>query len=639
MYLNFIAGLVFLFSLNTPRVDFSSYASLPLLEISDHADYPIGSYIQFLKVQEELELEEIIRKLQEGHFQSLEHTHVLNRGFGLEYWWVAFRAKNILQKPNTVIFSPAGPSIRKGILYSLDELGNVLAFDFVGIQSPPKNRAIESRINSIELNFNPGEEKQFLFMMDTRGLSTFVPFYLDDVKSYWEYEVGRSLGFGLVGGILFMAMVLGVFLLIYLKEKIYGCFTLFVFASLLLILEEDGFAYWFIYGNLFPSLAEILIPLLSLLITLFFMEFVRLFFKHPEKDPLPPALGKGLTIMSMLVGSLLFVNLFDHSFFQLEIVFIITAFVVAFSNLSVSIAMLASYLKQNRSSVYFLLVASLILVLGLVNYLLNHLGLTTFNLFYPNGIVFGTLFMVIVLSLSVINRYYSLKNQKELLAQELLLKEQTKMGEIFAALESERNRIGRDLHDDLGALLSITKLKMADIKTALNGTKSQITASFDEVDRLLQAACQDVRFISHELMPQDIQEKRLATLVAEILDVLQNQETLKIQYDIGELPLISPALKLHVFRIIKELINNIIRHSQATHADVNLFYDPEEEVLNLLIWDDGIGFDKTEILSTNSGLGLISIQKRIVHLNGEISIDSGDNGTQICVSLPLKSSR
>jgi len=99
MYLNFIAGLVFLFSLNTPRVDFSSYASLPLLEISDHADYPIGSYIQFLKVQEELELEEIIRKLQEGHFQSLEHTHVLNRGFGLEYWWVAFRAKNILQNP------------------------------------------------------------------------------------------------------------------------------------------------------------------------------------------------------------------------------------------------------------------------------------------------------------------------------------------------------------------------------------------------------------------------------------------------------------------------------------------------------------------------------------------------------------
>ncbi|MGY6523271.1 MAG: 7TM diverse intracellular signaling domain-containing protein [Mongoliitalea sp.] len=639
MYLNFIAGLVFLFSLNTTEAYFRSNTSLPILEISDLPDYPIGSYIQFLKVQEELEIHEIIQKLQEGQFQALENTHVLNKGFGLEYWWVAFRVKNIQQKANTVIFSPAGPSIRKGVLYSLDEMENILAFDFVGIQTPPKNRVIESRINSLELHFNAGEEKLFLFLMDTRGLSTFVPFYLDDVKSYWEYEVGRSLGFGLVGGVLLMAMVLGLFLLIYLKEKIYGCFTLFVFASLLLILEEDGFAYWFIYGNLFPSLAEILIPLLCLLITLFFMEFVRLFFIQPKKESLLPSLGKVLTVVSILVGSLLFFNLFDHSYFKLEIIFIITAFVIAFSNLSVSISILASYLRENRSSVYFLLVASLILVLGLVNYLLNHLGLTTFNLFYPNGIVFGTLFMVIVLSLSVINRYYSLKNQKELLAKELLLKEQTKMAEIFAALESERNRIGRDLHDDLGALLSITKLKMDEIKSSLNGTKSQVAASFDEVDRLLQAACQDVRFISHELMPQDIQEKRLATLVAEIIDALQNQETLNIQYDIGELPLISSGLKLHVFRIIKELINNIIRHSKATHADVNLFYDPEEEVLNLLIWDDGVGFDKAVVLSSNSGLGLISIQKRIVHLNGEISIDSGDNGTQICVSLPLKMSR
>jgi signal transduction histidine kinase len=634
MSLSFLVS--FIFCSLTPILAIANGVNIkvPTLEISNLPDYPIEDYIQYFEVNDEKDLYSVLKKLENGDFQSFEDHRFLNKGFSQSYWWVVFRLKNRLNYPNTVIFSPAGPGIRKGTLYEMDLSGNVVGEQVVGTMIPPRERTIESRINSMELRLEAFEERLYLFEIDTRGMTSFVPFFLDEPISFWEFEVGRSLGYGLIGGVLLMAIVVGIFLWMYMREPIYAYFIAFVMTSLFLIMEEDGFAFWFFYGNVFGEISEILIPLLSLLISIFFVQFIRLFFdlKVPRRYR---SMGCFLVYLNAFMIFLLLTNLLPHQYYWIKIFLIWIAYVLSFINLFLSILILIYRLKSQEVSVYFLLVAGLILNMGLINYFFNHIGFTTINIFYPNGIVFGTLFMVVVLSLTVINRYYTLKNQKELLARELLVKEKTTMNEIFDALEKERNRIGKDLHDDLGALLSIAKLKVSELRDYYATKKLTVSPGFEEADRLLQMACQDVRFIAHELMPLEIQEKRLSTLVSEILGLLQEQDSLQIHYDIGELPIIPPVVKLHIFRIIKELLNNIVRHSKGKQAEVALFYDEEEQSLHLLIQDNGIGFDKEKVLSNNQGMGLLSITKRVQHLGGEMSIDSGKTGTQICIVVPL----
>lgn len=614
-----------------------TYAQLeiPAVKIGLDATYPIGEHLYFLEDKEDLEWTGAIKKFDQKEFDKLNHSYLLNNGFSSSVWWYYFKIENTLEEANRVIFSPGGTGISLAKLYSFNSKGEFIGIDSTGYSVSPKKRKIESRINSFEISFHPKEEKTFLLRLDSRGLSSFTPFFLDSVNPFWEYEVGRSLGFGLVGGILIMASLLGVFLVGYMREKIYLYFSLFVFASLMLILEEDGFSHLFFYGNNFPMLTLIHSPFWSLASSLFFSKFMISYFDHSAKRKVIIRVHKVLQVASWIGFLLLLTNLLPHEYFRVRIGIVFFTFIIAVFNLVCTVFLIVDQIKFRKYTVYFFLLSGVILVFGFLNYFLNNLGLTSFNFFYPNGIVFGSLLMVLVLSFGVINRYYSLHSEKNKLANDLLQEEKNRLSVIFEALDQERNRIGKDLHDDLGSLLSISKLKLGAVMQGLNSDKKGLSESLYDINRLIELASQDIRFIAHELMPEDYQEKRLKTLISDILEMVRRQGSIKINYDIGELPILPNVIKLHVFRIIKELLNNILKHSRAEVAEISLFFDNEEQKLNLLIVDNGMGFDKEKVLSNHSGLGILSIQKRVKHLGGEISIDSDQSGTQVSICIPL----
>jgi len=210
---------------------------------------------------------------------------------------------------------------------------------------------------------------------------------------------------------------------------------------------------------------------------------------------------------------------------------------------------------------------------------------------------------------------------------ERLLKEQELIGidAMIEGQEKERQRIAEDLHDSLGGKLSAMKLFVEDIKKIDRSLHGKLKAILDE-------SYDDVRHISHQRNASALIENGLIPAVNRVADRLKSTEKLQVEVtniDLGKK--IQPFIELQLFRIIQELLTNTIKHAKA--KNVTIQFSEENNTLNVLYEDDGIGFDAKKV---HFGVGLKNIQNRIKKMKGSLTVDSNpDNGTTIILNAPI----
>ncbi len=220
---------------------------------------------------------------------------------------------------------------------------------------------------------------------------------------------------------------------------------------------------------------------------------------------------------------------------------------------------------------------------------------------------------------------------------EKILKEQ-ELATIDAMLlgqEKERQRLANDLHDNLGSTLATVKLHFEHLKR--NRANPEITGNesfYIKTNELLDEAYQKVRTIAHEKNSGVMAQQGLLPALKNLAKKISHTNQLQIEVqDFGIEQRLENTLEISLFRIIQELITNIIKHAQATEVSISL--TNHDAMLNLMIEDNGIGFDAT-ILPQKEGMGLNSIEKRIEHLEGTFEIDSSiGKGTNIIIDIPL----
>jgi len=189
---------------------------------------------------------------------------------------------------------------------------------------------------------------------------------------------------------------------------------------------------------------------------------------------------------------------------------------------------------------------------------------------------------------------------------------------IMQTQEAERNRISEALHNGLGQILYAAKLNLHNINT----DQAEITAAKDRTDQLLNEGIMVTRNISFEVSPSVLKDFGLQTAVEEMISRIANP-SLKITTDIdGCTNRLDYTIELSLYRIIQELLNNILKHSQATEASIELTCEADKIVLK--IKDNGIGIDKEE-LKKPKGIGLHSIQNRVDLLQSKMDIHSSKN--------------
>ncbi|MEH6659563.1 sensor histidine kinase [Leeuwenhoekiella marinoflava] len=212
-----------------------------------------------------------------------------------------------------------------------------------------------------------------------------------------------------------------------------------------------------------------------------------------------------------------------------------------------------------------------------------------------------------------------------------LLKEQelASVDAMIAGQEKERTRIAGELHDDLGALMTNVRLHFESLKS------SRAPDLFEKTDELLNEAYQKVRSIAHAKNSGVIANQGLLKAVKELAQKVSQLNGLEIEVvDHGMTNRLENTLEISIFRIIQELITNIIKHAQANSVTIHLIN--HGDTLNIMVEDDGVGFETRHVIKRSLGMGISNIDRRVEHLNGSLTLESEPGkGTTVIIDIPL----
>ena len=247
-------------------------------------------------------------------------------------------------------------------------------------------------------------------------------------------------------------------------------------------------------------------------------------------------------------------------------------------------------------------------------------------------------FMIIIFAILLIGGYLffrSYRHKQKLLMENTLLQFAEKRSKATIDAEyRERKRIGKELHDGIGQILSVARLNVSVLqqKTELTDERKKelLEATINSVDK----AFHEVRNISHNLASYILTEKGFVEALKDLVDQVNTSNRLTAQIEIfGINSSLGPIMENMLFRAIQELLNNVINHAKASSVFIQVVQNEKE--INIMVEDNGKGFEKDQVLARTEG-GLNNIRSRVEHLKGSIFIDSMINrGTIVTLVVPI----
>lgn len=228
------------------------------------------------------------------------------------------------------------------------------------------------------------------------------------------------------------------------------------------------------------------------------------------------------------------------------------------------------------------------------------------------------------------------KQREELEKVKVRLKEEQLLA-VISSQEIERKRFAEDLHDGFGQLISALKLNInrLDANNPKPITIEDRQAMFDSSVNIINEMYGEVRNIAFNLMPTVLVKKGLVSAVEQLAERFNNSGKVYFQvhaYDLDEK--LSDLKEISLYRIVQEIMNNIVKYAIATQVDVQFVRHDDELVVT--IEDNGQGFDVSKLEQSN-GNGWKNIRSRLNLIKGEINIDSslGLSGSIYIINVPL----
>ena len=207
--------------------------------------------------------------------------------------------------------------------------------------------------------------------------------------------------------------------------------------------------------------------------------------------------------------------------------------------------------------------------------------------------------------------------------------------EFLQAIESERGRIARDLHDNAGQSMAGILLNLELAERQLGPSHTEVLARLQRSRDLASATLDQIRRISHELHPPEWEEQDFAQAVEWLVENMGLRSRLDVDVQI-ELPRdVPPAILTVLYRTLQEALTNTLRHADARRASIEA--SASWRGVRLAVEDDGRGFDPSAIGSAGHGIGLANIRRRIASVGGQLDIHSAPGaGMRLTVFVPLR---
>ncbi|WP_316755793.1 sensor histidine kinase [Pedobacter aquatilis] len=198
--------------------------------------------------------------------------------------------------------------------------------------------------------------------------------------------------------------------------------------------------------------------------------------------------------------------------------------------------------------------------------------------------------------------------------------------------EQTMQTIATELHDNIGQLLSLTTLTLNSINVSEN---EKATEKVNNSLSLVNKSIKEIRELAKILHGEQIVESGIGNAIEQEINWLKRVGgyELSINNDLLDVKVSSPDKDLIILRLLQEIINNIIKHAQATSIQIDTGL--KNDTLLLTVKENGVGFDYNEAKNKKTGMGLASIQKRIEMIKGKIDVNSAiEKGTSIFIEIP-----
>ncbi|HNC07552.1 MAG TPA: sensor histidine kinase, partial [Anaerolineales bacterium] len=218
--------------------------------------------------------------------------------------------------------------------------------------------------------------------------------------------------------------------------------------------------------------------------------------------------------------------------------------------------------------------------------------------------------------------------QREQLRAELFRK-------IVSAQESERQRIARDLHDETGQSLTAIGMGLRGLSDETDAKRR--TSTLTQLQSLTSDSIRELQRIISDLRPAHLDDLGLSATLRWYASRIHELTSIQTRVDIeGDEPVLDDAVKITIFRIVQESLNNVVKHSHATNVNVKVHYLAKD--VRIHVRDNGTGFDMNAVQSRigRVSLGLAGMDERAALLGGAVTVSSRPNfGTEVEAVIPL----
>lgn len=549
----------------------------------------------------------------------------LTFGADASTWWLHFSVRNELPTHKTLVLWLNRKNFDSFSLLQQKPDSSFQIYDDVGAMFYDDSRFALSNGYYIAVLMQPGENKFWAKASNEVG-SMYLGLSLHTPDHFALKSRQNVLLFGLFLGTMLVSIFFALQLYLMYRDPMY----LFYLAYVLVVLLREAYNHSAII-NIFPVMQRHGISFLMVATYgLFYRYFIRLWELDKWLDRVTKWYLGGMFVLTGVFGVLV-------KYEQgplMQVIFMAAMLSILVITLISVIIIIRNFRTSIRARI--VVFAFLPLAAAFILNLLRNINAIPNYPFIQYAVMWGFILEALIFAIAFIRWHGFVDTDRSVLQLKLSMEQQEKLLAVQAAEQKVKDRIARDLHDDIAASMSGIRILSKVAHQQFAHKVPEAAPLLEQISKSAQSTLESISDLIWAVKPHPDYLNDMADRMREYAQKFLDARDIDYQLNIPRnLPVMEMDIEArrNAYLIFKEAINNAMKHSECTQMDISLLADREK--MTLIVSDNGVGFDVAEKIS--SGVGLGSMKKRATDIGGALEIISSlGQGTKVTFSLPVK---
>jgi two-component system, sensor histidine kinase LadS len=569
------------------------------------------------------------RKFQSGAFVRQE-SFSFNAGFTTSQYWLAVRYDTTSRSVDKLEIGTA--QINRIDFFRIEQDKPVKKYT-TGDHFPFNSRPEQSLNYLFELD---KQHPFYLLKIDKRNESLQLKFLIRPATDFQNEALESSMIVGILSGLILLMLIFGIFLYIITGEKVYLLYTIYVGCGWLYVIANLGYGYKYLWPDT-PWFASRARPFSALLTIGFSVYFINSYTGKSVWRWLRIVL-EVLAYASFFLAAVAILpvmevkqNTFGYYFQALVPLLVVVYLAGILTNL------IQKILNKNRMALFYLLSVMPIALFSTLQLFYYSGGLDFSGSYLEHyGQATGYTLEAIILTFGLAYRFNTYRKEKEQLLVSINQQQARYTKAIITTEENERKQIADQLHDVAGSLLSAAKLNLSSVREKNFIAQPEVQDKLNKAEDAVTHISTMLRNLSHAISPVMLDKVGFRQSVEKICNIFNSAGKLRVELEVLGFEVDDVQLREKysvLYGILYELVNNVAKHANATHALIQLI--EHDESIVMIVEDNGTGLKEQDLHRSTHGLA--SIQSKIHYLGGNIIFDQArPSGLIVTIEVPKK---